>query len=132
VETDPMLERFDPGSKTKRIAINYQKLVDYLHREGVIDANDRVQSVKAATLLEKDLERVQRASWVLKQSGVARTIGMNEFDSEASRDEHQAMLRLENGEDQTYEVVEAGHNFVLADRCDSLGELLIMFLDWYV
>jgi hypothetical protein len=123
-----VLERLDPGSKTKRIAVNYESLANYLHGKGAINKNDREESGKAASLLGNDLQRVQRASWVLKQSDVARAFGAkvgNEFQP-VNSEERRAILRLENGKDQTYEIVEKGHNFVLADKYDDdIGEHLI-------
>jgi len=126
LEADPILERLDPGSKTKRIATNYGRFAKYLHEQKVIDDNDLEQSIRAAGMLEDDLRRVQRASWVFRQNDVARTFGTrvgNEFRP-VSSDERRAILNGENGEDQTYEIAHIGENFVLADKCDDLGELL--------
>lgn len=75
--------------------------------------------MKGAKLLEEDLHRMQRASWVLRQRDTLRTLGTKE--NPVSREDCLAIIK-QKGEEDTYEIVHIGDNFVLGDRCDDYGE----------
>jgi len=110
------MERLNPQSKTARIALNYRNFVEYLHEQKVFDDNDYEQSIKASKLLEDDLRRLQRAAWMLRQNDSLERRILNKLHPGVTGD-----VVKDDGEDNTYEIVHIGENFILGDKCDESG-----------
>lgn len=120
VEIDPIMERLNPQSKTARIALNYRNFVGYLHEQKVFDDNDYEQSIKASKLLEDDLRRLQRAAWMLRQNDSLERRILNKLHPGVTGD-----VVKDDGEDNTYEIVHIGENFILGDKCDESGMYVV-------
>ncbi|KIM85846.1 hypothetical protein PILCRDRAFT_817087 [Piloderma croceum F 1598] len=114
---DPISERLSPMSKTTYIGTNTRRFIKFLNEQGALSRDETHALLRQCTTMDDDLKRCQRVKWLMTQQELF-------FEPRLGGRHRQIAFQGEKVTGNTYEVVDIGENYVLANTCDERGQLL--------
>jgi hypothetical protein len=107
-------------SKTTYIGTNTRHFITFLNEQGALSQDETQALLRQCMTMDDDLKRCQRVKWLMTQQELF-------FEPKLGGRHRRLTFQGEKITGNTYEVVDIGDNFVLANTCDERGTTAVFF-----